>query len=99
MKPMFESAKTFECYATIEGCYFLINKIQENLKREDSPIEIMIDRASGFSQYQAIKEGRFLIQTLKTIISCKKKIEADYSVDEELLNELLKLKLSKKAGK
>ncbi len=90
MKNILENEKTFEAYAQIDYCYYMIGEINNKINKPLSPIEVAIDKTTGNdSSEQEIKN---LIGLLKNIIKNKKIIEADYSGDEAMLNNLTKLK-------
>jgi len=57
MKKMFENEKVFEAYAEIDYCYYLIERINDKLNKPTSPIERMIDQASGFAKARDQKVG------------------------------------------
>lgn len=88
MKRMTESEEVFEAYARIDYCHFMLQKLAEPYigKPNRSPIEIMVDNAinTSFSK-RTLKTVKEL---LEEIISSKKIIDADYSKDEDFLNQL-----------
>ena len=91
MKSIFESGKVMGYYAQIDFYYYAFRQLSDKLNKVKSPIEIAIDKATGFNEVGEIKKEA--IRILKSVISIKKKIEADYSGDEEALIELKKIKV------
>jgi hypothetical protein len=89
MKQMYESSEVFQLYAQIDYCHYMLEEINNQLGRSLSPIEQMVDSATGYGEVRIKEYAKNAIELLKTIIDCKKKIEADYSKDEEALNALL----------
>jgi hypothetical protein len=61
----------------IDYCYFQIKKIQEGLQKPISPIERMVDKATGADIANEIKIVDGLIYLVKTMIRCKCKINED----------------------
>ncbi len=90
MKNILESEKVFEAYAQIDYCYYMIGEINKKINKPLSPIEVIIDKTTGHNSSE--QEVKSLIGLLKTIIKNKKIIEADYSGDKAMLNNLTKLK-------
>ena len=91
MKELFESKETFEAYAIIDGCYYLIEQEYKQLSKPVSPIIKAIDRATGYESELTKEAKTRLITCLTTIIQYKKKIDADYSKDENFLTEIKNL--------
>lgn len=88
MKELFESKETFEAYAIIDGCYYLIEEEYKKLSQPVSPIIKAIDRATGYEKEMTGEAKERLIICLTTIIQQKKKIDADYKKDEAFLKHL-----------
>lgn len=88
MKPMFESQETFEAHAAIEYCYWRIKQLGKELNKSQSPLDQMIDDATGYGDkvYQGHKAET--IELLESVIENKKIIEADYSGDAEFLEKI-----------
>lgn len=89
-----DSPEVFEAYARIDFRYYGIKELLKELKASDigkSPIDLMIDRATGYSQEQNRQRIKVGIELLKGIIEDKKFIEADTSADEKTLSELKSL--------
>lgn len=91
MKNMFENEEVFQAYAQIDYCYWGIKELQKDLNKPRSPIEMAIDVATGYDKHVVKENKSAVIELLKTIIKCKKLIEADYSGDEKALNEIILL--------
>lgn len=84
--------KTIQYIGEIDYCYSWLQEIQKSLSINRSPLERMVDVATGFDASQfdkAKKEGIYLI---KHIIKRKKQIESDWSGDEKALQEIMNLK-------
>jgi hypothetical protein len=84
MKHILESSETFTAYATIDMCYYELERIQKLLNKHNTPIERAIYDATGFSK--DLKEQ--CISVFEEMIKNKKIILADYSKDEEVLQQL-----------
>lgn len=83
MKPLFKSSETFTAYATIDACYYTLQKMFADMEAR-APIDKAIDKATG-------READFandIADVVRTMIKNKKLIGADYSADEELLNKI-----------
>lgn len=90
MKAIFESRKTVDAYGQIDYCYWRIKELYKIFSKPPSPIDRMIDDVTGYRKKQIDDIKKEIIGLLGTVIKQKKFINADYSVDEELLNQLLK---------
>ena len=79
----------------IDCCYFIISQFA--IKKDDkrSPIEIMIDKGTGFDKKMLLDKVDDVIDVVKTIIMCKKKLENDIDDDAKFLKELRNFKKSK----
>lgn len=88
MKNMWSDSETFEAYATIDCCYFMISKLKEGLNETKPTNDELIGFANGANGTEFSKTVDAFIHLLKQIISFKKKINADYSVDSKTLKEL-----------
>jgi hypothetical protein len=93
MKNIFESAETFEAAAIIGACYFELKGILKTLDddKRRSPLEILIDRATGFETELITEKIKNSIEILETIIQYKKILDDDFSSDEEFLDKLYQL--------
>lgn len=58
--------KYFETIAEIDYLYFVLEQMMGGAKRGLSPIEIMVDEATGYSK-QKIKEAKKLIKQIKVL--------------------------------
>ncbi len=91
-KHILESSESFEKYAQIDCCYFLIKQAQADLDKPLSPMHKMIDITTGYEKHRISEMRKKIIELLEQIIECKKIIESDYSGDEKFMNELINLK-------
>lgn len=89
MKNMLESGEVFEAYARIDYCYYRIAKLQKQMNKPRSPIEMAVDQACGYNPIKEITKE--LIDLLKKVIESKKFIDDDYSGAQEALNKTLEL--------
>jgi hypothetical protein len=88
MKNILESEKTFEAYATIDLCYYGLQKLNEELGQPKSGLEILIDRSTGFDKAKMKEWIETSIELLEQIIEAKKVIEADYKNDSKMLDDI-----------
>lgn len=88
---MLENSETFECYAIIDCCYFQLNEIYKELSKPKNGIDIMIDEATGYGKAQTKKMKEDSISLLEQIIENKKKIEAPFDNDLEMLEKIKEL--------
>lgn len=88
MKNIFESGEVMGIYSELDFYYYRIAQLERELNKSRSPIEIMIDGATGADVENSIKIKNEVIVFLKNIIECKKKIEADYVAEEKLIQNL-----------
>lgn len=58
--------KYFEIIAEIDYLYFVLEQMMSGAKRGLSPIEIMVDEATGYSK-QKIKEAKKIIKRIKVL--------------------------------
>lgn len=75
-----------EHIATIDFCYWRLEKLNEALSKPKSNIEILIDNACGYNEVEEVKKEA--ITLLEQIVESKKAIGADYSGDSEFLDKL-----------
>lgn len=75
-----------EHIATIDYCYWRLEKLNETLSKPKSNIEILIDNACSYNEVEDVKKE--IIILLEQIIESKKAIGADYSGDSEFLDKL-----------
>lgn len=95
MKNILESPEIMGYYAQIDGCYYLIEKAKKEMDKPQSAINKAIDVATGYDKERIGKTRENIIELLEQVIDCKKKIEADYSGDNEFMNALIKLRDNK----
>lgn len=75
-----------ELIATIDFCYWRLEKLNQKLSRPKSPIESAIDNACGYDELKEVKDEA--ISLVEQIIESKKDIGADYTGDEKFLEGL-----------
>jgi len=92
MKNILESPEVFEAYAKIDLLYYGLAELQKELNIKRSPIVEAIDNASGYTAAKLKDNKDVVIDIIKQIIENKKIIEADYSGDGKILNEVNNLK-------
>ncbi len=80
--------KTLERIATIDYCYWCLGKLNEKLSKPKPSIVQMVDKACGYDEVEEIRKEA--ISLVECIIENKKAINADYSGDSELLDNLKK---------
>ncbi len=87
MKDLTESQETFAAYATIDAGYYMLKELQKGNRKTLSAIESAIDKATGYDG--GLKEViASAILILKDIIKAKVFIEADFTGDQKMLDEL-----------
>lgn len=77
-----------EHIATIDYCYWRLNKLKEQLSKPKSTMEQLADKACGYNEVEEVKKEA--ITLLEQIIESKKAIGADYSGDSKFLDKLNK---------
>jgi hypothetical protein len=77
-----------EHIATIDYCYWRLNKLKEQLSKPKSTMEQLVDKACGYNEVEEVKKEA--ITLLEQIVESKKAIGADYSGDSEFLGKLKK---------
>ncbi|WP_302581643.1 hypothetical protein [Paraprevotella clara] len=75
-----------EHIATIDFCYWRLGKLNKQLSKHKSNIEMLVDKACGYNEVGEVKNEA--ITLLEQIIESKKAIGADYSGDSKFLVEL-----------
>ena len=75
-----------EHIATIDFCYWRLEKLNETLSKPKSNIEILIDNACGYNEVEDVEKETIIL--LEQIVESKKAIGADYSGDSEFLDKL-----------
>lgn len=86
-----ESSEVFGAYVQIDYCYYMINELKRRMEIPLSPLEKMIDVATGYGKAKTQEDIKTCINLLQTIIENKKIIEADYSYDQEMIDGLSEL--------
>lgn len=75
-----------EHIATIDYCYWRLDKLKEQLSKPKSNIERLVDNACGYNEVEEVKKEA--ITLLEQIVESKKAIGADYSGDSKFLDKL-----------
>ena len=75
-----------EHIATIDYCYWRLDKLKDQLSKPKSNIERLVDNACGYNEVEEVKKEA--ITLLEQIVESKKAIGADYSGDSEFLDKL-----------
>lgn len=86
MQSRWENEKVFAAYAEIDFLYFAINEAREDFTAANhglSPIERMVDAATGFDAARELEVAQRLIKLLNRIIKKKAFIEVDAAGDIE----------------
>lgn len=91
MKYILQNEKVFEAYAKVDYCYYALQEMSKRLTATQSPLDRMIDNATGYSKakYQEYKEET--IELLEQVIKAKKVIGANYDNDKKALEAARKL--------
>ena len=92
MKFKDELQKQIYYRSQIDYCYWMIQNISNHKGEIQSPLEAMIDKATGFDKQKVKDALATVIYMVKTIIRCKGKIGYDTATDEEFLAELILFK-------
>jgi N-methylhydantoinase B/oxoprolinase/acetone carboxylase alpha subunit len=95
-KDIMESADVMAAYASIDMCYLALEKIYKQMAEEEnsdtrSPIERMVDQATGYREDHHETRKQSIIDLLKEVIENKKFINADYTGARITLNLIEKL--------
>jgi hypothetical protein len=85
MKNMYESSETFEAYAVIDYCYYCLRDLTAKLGFPKSPIDRLVDEATGASKTETYSAAMSAIDMLEEVIKAKQVIDADYSADIEAI--------------
>lgn len=87
MKSLCESRESFAAYATIDAGYYMIKLLMEKMDKEmpKDGLSRMIDDATGYGTERYLRYCKESIIILDDMIKAKKFIEADYSVESEML--------------
>lgn len=83
--------KTYiDATAQIDYCYFLLS--QWSKTPEGTPLEKLVDIATGRAQADAKKLKKSTLELLRCIVRNKKRINADYSYDEAAIKTVKLIK-------
>jgi hypothetical protein len=77
-----------EHIATIDYCYWRLEKLNEALSKPKSTMEQLVDKACGYNEVEEVKKEA--ITLLEQIIESKKAIGVNYSGDSKFLDKLNK---------
>lgn len=91
MENILENEKTFEAGVKIDLCYYALQKLNEEIAKPKSGLEILIDKETGFDKDQMKQSIETSIELLEEIIESKKIIEADFSNDVKMLYKIRSL--------
>ena len=75
-----------EHIATIDYCYWRLNKLKEQLSKPKSTMEQLVDKACGYNEVEEVTQAARTL--LEQIVESKKAIGADYSGDSKFLDKL-----------
>lgn len=82
----------------IDYSYWMLQEISKHSGKMESPLEAMIDRATGFDVEKVRQRINHCILLARTIIRCKTKMGYDAGGDKKFLLKLIELRRdSKKA--
>lgn len=76
----------------IDYCYYAIQEICEQKGELKSPLEMMIDDATGYSKEKLLQRIDEAIYLIKVVIRCKPKCGFEVDSDKKFLSELKKFK-------
>ncbi len=72
----------------IDFCYWVIQELAKNKCELQTPLEAMIDKATGFNIQRTIDSIDQIKHMVSSIIRCKKKLGYDPVKDKEFLKKL-----------
>lgn len=75
-----------EQIATIDYCYWRLEKLNEALSKPKSTMERLVDKACGYNEVEEVKKEA--IALLEQIVESKKAIGVNYSGDSKFLDKL-----------
>lgn len=86
----FKDALQKELYyrAQIDYYYWLLHEIAEPKDEAKSPIEALIDEATGYNEAKVKQNIKHVKDMVKSIIKWKEKIDCDTEPDKKLLEKL-----------
>ncbi len=76
----------------IDYSYWVIQAISDHTGEMKSPLEAMIDKATGFDVHKAVERINEIKYYVSIIIRCKKKLGYDLKNDKEFLKKLKSIK-------
>lgn len=94
-RQILESPEVFEAYARIDLRYYGIQELQKEIEKffnSRSPIDVLVDDATGHGKHKSMEWCQVGIDLITDQIEDKKFICADYSWDENFLQQLLAFK-------
>lgn len=86
-----KSMNRLEHIATIDFCYWRLEKLNELISKPKSSIERLVDNACGYNEEEEVKEE--CIPIMEHIIESKKAIGEDYSVEKKYLDKLKQISI------
>ena len=75
-----------EHVATIDYCYWRLNKLKEQLSKPKSTIEQLVDKVCGYNEVEEVRKEAMTL--LEQIVESKKAIGVNYSGDSKFLDKL-----------
>ena len=75
-----------EQIATIDYCYWRLEKLNEALSKPKSTMERLVDKACGYNEVEEVKKEA--ITLLEQIVESKKAIGVNYLGDSKFLDKL-----------
>jgi len=78
----------FQALSEIDASYFLLGQLMEDLSKPEPPINMIIDKATGYAKVKRKQDKSTAIALLESIIKNKKKVNMDYSDAEKTLEQV-----------
>lgn len=75
-----------EHIATIDYCYWRLEKLNEALSKPKSTMEQLVDKACGYNEVEEVRKEAMTL--LEQIVESKKAIGVNYSGDSKFLDKL-----------
>lgn len=75
-----------EHIATIDYCYWRLEKLNETLSKPKSTMEQLVDKACGYNEVEEVRKEAMTL--LEQIVESKKAIGVNYSGDSKFLDKL-----------
>jgi hypothetical protein len=88
MKNILEDEQSFKSHALIDYHYYALKKISEIIEEKKDPIKALIDKATGYDMEEIEEWKGLALSCLDEIIKNKKIIEADFSIEEKIKDEI-----------